>query len=340
VRQKTLFLLVAFLLISIMIVSCTSIQSSNAITPKVEKYPNKPITLIVPYSAGGGLDLVARAIEKRSVKYFGQPINVINKPGGSGILGWNELVGATPDGYTLGMVSSDMLLPPLYNMTKYDYVTALNPLAQVISIPIVIAVRSDQPWKNIDDLVDYARKHPGKLKFGNAGVGSMPHIVGEMFAHNSGIKIEQVPFRGASESTAALLGGHIQVAVASQTIFNEYIKDGMIRILATTGAQRLNDPTWKEIPTFKEQGFNILFSNQFGIAAPKEIPIEVKNKLVEELKAMVADPGFQKDLVNMGLQVRYLPPDKTQNSWLSDSQELDQIVQETGIIDLINSQKQ
>jgi tripartite-type tricarboxylate transporter receptor subunit TctC len=333
-------LLVAFLLISIMIGGCTSMQSETVIKPKVEKYPDKPITLIVPYSAGGGTDLVARTLEKQSIKYLGQPITVVNKPGGSGTLGWNELAGAAPDGYTLGMISSDMLLPSLYDTTKYDYVTALDPLAQISSTPVVIAVRSDQPWQNISDLISYAKENPGKVKFGNAGVGSLPHIVGEMFAHYSGIKIEQVPFRGASESTAALLGGHIQVAVASQTTFNEYLKDGSIRILATTAKQRLSDPLWKQIPTFKEQGLNILFSNQFGIAAPKEMPVEVKNKLVEELKAMIADPEFQKDLVNMGLQVKYLSPDKTQKNWLSDSQELNQAVQETGIADLIKSQKQ
>jgi tripartite-type tricarboxylate transporter receptor subunit TctC len=133
--------------------------------------------------------------------------------------------------------------------TKYDYVTALDPLAQISSTPVVMAVCSDQSWRNISDLVDYAKENPGKVKFGNAGVGSLPHIVGEIFARNSGIKIEQVPFRGASESTAALLGGHIQVAVASQTTFNEYLKDGSIRILATTANQRLSDSLWKQIPT-------------------------------------------------------------------------------------------
>jgi tripartite-type tricarboxylate transporter receptor subunit TctC len=340
-EKKISFLLSTCLFaISIIIGGCTDTQIKTATTNTInEQYPNKPITLIVPFSAGGGLDLVARAMEKQSIKYLGQPLIVVNSPGGAGIIAWNELVGAVPDGYTLGMISSDMLLQPLYGATKYAYTSALDPLAQITATPMVMAVHSDQPWQSVADLVNYAKEHPGQVKVGHAGVGSFPHVVSEMFAHTAGIKIGQVPFRGASESTAALLGGHVQVAIASQTIFTENIKDGTIRILATTGTQRLSDPVWAQVPTFKEQGYNIIFSNRFGISAPKELPLGIKTKLAEGLKAMISDPEFQRDIEKLGLQVKYLNPDTTQIKWLSDSQELANIIQETGILDFIKAQK-
>ncbi|WP_036682200.1 Bug family tripartite tricarboxylate transporter substrate binding protein [Pelosinus fermentans] len=303
------------------------------------KYPEKPITLIVPFSAGGGMDLLARAMEKTASTNLGQPLIIINKPGGGGTIGWNELAGAAPDGYTIGISGVDLILQSLYGSTKYNYPTALEPIVQITSSPYVMVVQANQPWKNVDDLIGYARQHPGQIKIGNSGVGSVAHVLSEMLAHTAGITLESVPFRGGSEALTALLGGHIQATFTSPATIRDHIKNGTLRVVAVPNEQRLTDPIFANAPTFKEQGLDIVFSNWMGVAIPKEMPIEVKTKLADGLKAIILDPEFKIKLENIGLQVDYLPPQEVQKKWLDDSQKISKIVKETGILDRFKEQR-
>ncbi len=337
-QKKVLILLIVYLLlISIMIGGCTMMETK--LVTKTTKYPERPITIIVPFSAGGGLDLIARAMEKTSYQHLGQPLIVVNKPGGGGTIAWNELSGAAPDGYTLGITGVEFILQSLYGVTKYNYPTALDPLAQISSNPMVLVVKANQPWQNIDDLVEYAKQHPGDLKFGNVGVGSLVHVFNNMFANITGITIEPVPFQGASEMLPALLGGHIQAITTNPATIKEHLKAGTIRALAVTGKQRMIDPVFADIPTFKEQGIDLVFSYWIGVAAPKEMPTEVKAKLADGLKAIIVDPEFQKNLENIGLQVDYLNPEESQKKWLDDNENLSKIIKETGILEQIKEQK-
>lgn len=336
--KKGLFLLVASLImISLFIGGCNGTQSKAVST--TNKYPEKPITMIVPFSAGSGLDLIARALEKHAPKYLKQSLVVVNKTGGAGTIGWNELAGAAPDGYTIGMVGMEVLVQPLYGLTKYNYLTSLEPLAQTSISPQVLAIQAEQPWQNVDDLVNHAKLHPEQLKFGHGGIGSFPHILGEMIAKEANITIKQVPFRGGGEAIVALLGGHVQFIITNPAVVKEHIKSGTIRVLAVTSEDRLADPVFANVPTFKELGLNVVCNYWHGVAAPKEMPVEVRNKLAEGLKAIVNDPNFQMDMKNMGVEVEYLEPKETKTKWLSDSQTLSRTVQETGILDLIKSQK-
>jgi tripartite-type tricarboxylate transporter receptor subunit TctC len=303
------------------------------------KYPDKPITLIVPYGVGGGMDLVARLLEKSAPTYLGHPLVIVNKPGASGALGWNELVGSNPDGYTIGMTSTEVILHPLYGVTKYNYPTALDPLAQISESPQVMAVQADQPWQNVNDLIIYARQHPGQLKFGHAGIGGIAHIAGESFARNANIELQQVPFQSGAEETANLLGGHVQIIFINPAAIKEHVKSGALKVLAVPGEHRLIDPVFTNVPTFKEQNVNIIGSGWYDIAAPKELPIEVKNTLANGLKAIINDPEFKKNLANLGLEVNYLGPKESQEKWLDDSEQLTKTIQETGILDKIKDQK-
>ncbi|EIW15632.1 MULTISPECIES: tripartite tricarboxylate transporter substrate binding protein [Pelosinus] len=303
------------------------------------QYPDRPITIIVPFSVGGGIDLTARSLEKFAPQYLKQPLVVVNKPGGAGAIGWNELSVANPDGYTLGITSLDILLLPSYGSTKYNYPTALDPLAQIASLPMVLAVQANQPWKTMDEIIEYAKKNPGQLKFGHVGVGSFTHLLGEMFGQEASIAIEQVPFTGAGEVTAALLGGHIQLTFINPMVVKGHAKDGMVRVLAVTSEQRMSDPVFAEVPTFKEQGLDIVISNWYGVAAPKEMPDEVKDKLAEGFKAIISDPQFIKNMTNIGMQVDYLGPKESQLKWLSDNEKLAKILKQTDVLDKIKAQK-
>lgn len=336
-RKSLILWTVHLFLISILMGGCAAVQ--NKPTTTAGKYPDKPITVIVPFSVGGGIDLVARSLEKLAPKYLGQPLVIVNKPGGAGAIGWNELVGASPDGYTIGLTATDVLLLPQYGSTKYHYLSALAPIVQVAAVPMVLAIKADKPWQTVGDLVEYAKKNPGQLKFGHGGVGSFAHLLGEMFGQAVSITIEQVPFSGGGESTTALLGGHVQLIFVNPMTIKEHVKNGTLRVLAVTGEKRLADPVLAQVPTFREQGFDITLTNWYGIAIPKETPLEVKNKLAEGLKAMITDPEFAQNMMNAGLPIEYLGPKESEDKWLADSQKLTKTLEETGILELIKAQK-
>ena len=336
-QKRSMIVLAACILTTLMIGGCTTMETKPIATAK--KFPDKPITLIIPFGVGAGMDLVARLFEKEAPAVLGQPLIIINRPGAAGTIAWNELAGANPDGYTLGMTSVEVILQPLYGSTKYHYPTALDPLVQISNVSMVMAVQSGQPWQNINDIVNYAKQHPGQLKFAHAGIGGIGHITGETFAKTADIQLEQVPFQSGAEAMASLLGGHVQIVFLNPASIKEYINSGGVRALAVSGEQRLSDHSFELVPTFKEQGLDIVYSGWHGISAPKDLPLETKFKLAEGFKQMINDPEFKKNIANLGLEVNYLSPKESQMKWLDDSEKLTKTVQETGILDKIKEQK-
>lgn len=314
-----------------------SMQTKNVITN--DKYPEKPITIIVPFSAGGSSDMIARAMEKHSSKYLGQQMIITNMTGGSGSIAWNEIAGAKADGYTIGITGPGVMLQPIYGPTRYHYPTALEPLAQIVSVPFVLVVQAESPWKNINELVDYAKRHPGEIKYSHAGLGSSSNVVGEEFAQKAGIQISQVPFRGDSEGLAALLGGHVQLLVTTYPSVIEHVKSKTVRVLGVVAKQRLTEPIFSNVPTLQEQGLDVAFTMWQGIAAPKGLPDDVKVKLVQGLKNIINDPEFIKNMQGLGMKVEYLGPKDFNEQWLEDSVRLPKIVKETGIAERIAAQK-
>jgi len=306
-----------------------------------EKYPAKPITVIVPSAAGGSVDIIARALEKSAQKHLGQPLVVVNMPGGGATIGMNELAGAKPDGYTIGIVATSAILQPLIGQTRYHYPSALEPLVNVVSSPVVVATLAERPWKNLSELVSYAKQHPGEIKFGHSGLGTSVHVMEETFAREAGITIKQVPFRsGESESLVALLGGHVQlIGVYNPAILKEHVKSGTIRILGVAEENRLTIPGFENVPTFKEQGINVAFSFWSGIAVPKGMPLAEKARLAAGLREMVNDPDFKENMEKLGMSVQYMGPEDFSDRWIADNTKLTKIVKETGIAELIASQK-
>ncbi|WP_371371949.1 Bug family tripartite tricarboxylate transporter substrate binding protein [Sporomusa aerivorans] len=333
--KKLIYLVIMCFLATIPMAGCYQQERERAVSMK---YPVKPITVIVPYTAGGSTDIMVRAMEKGAMKYMDQPLIITNIPGGGGNIGWNELAGANPDGYTLGAVGTGTILQTLYGQTRYHYVTALEPIVQVADFPIVVAVRADQPWQNIGELIKFAKAHPGEVKFGHSGVGLAVHITGEMLAKEAGIGIVPVPFRGDSEGIAALLGGHIQLLFGTAGI-KEQITGGNVRVLAVASEKRSTIPELKDVPTLKEQGINVAFSIWQGIGAPKTMPSEVKVRLAEVFKNIVNDPDFKNHVEKMGMSVEYMGPQEISEKWITESGRLDTFLKESGIVDQIATQK-
>lgn len=330
-------LMIIFFSVAIMTGGCTMGAKESVVS---EKYPAKPITMIVPFAAGGSTDMLARVLEGFAQKYLGQPLIVVNIPGGACTIGMNELAGASPDGYTIGMVGPSLMLQPLYGQTRYHYPTALEPLVNVISFPTVLATNSEKPWKDLRELISYAKQHPGEIKFGHSGIGTGTHVAGEMFAQEAGIQIAQVPFRGESEAMAALLGGHVQlICVSNPAVLTDHMKNGTVRILGVAEENRSTIPGFENVPTFKEQGVNISFNFWNGVAAPKGLPASEKARLAEGFKKMIEDPAFKKNMEELGMSIQYMGPDEFSARWIEDNAKLTKTIKETGIAELIAAQK-
>ncbi len=315
---------------------CSTQEKPAAAT---EKYPNKPITLIVPFAAGGSVDLMSRTIEKFAPKYLGQPLVVTNMPGGASTIGLNELVKSPKDGYTVGIVGFSSLLQPLYGTANYHYPTALEPLVQVMDIPAIAVVRANSQWNNIEELIKYAKQHPGEIKYGHPGLGTGNHVAGEMLTSNAHINLSQVPFKGEADALAALLGEHIQLVFTTPPSIKEHVKSGKVKVLGVATTERLTDPVFNSIPTFKEQGIDVVLSFWYGFGVPKGLPQDVKERLVSGLERMVNDPEFQNNMKNAGTSVEFLAYKEFTTKWIEDNKRVEKIVKETGIAEKIAAQK-
>jgi tripartite-type tricarboxylate transporter receptor subunit TctC len=240
------------------------------------------------------------------------------------------------DGYTIGLVTTSSALKPVYGDTKFNYPVEMEPIARVSTIPQVLTVQADSPWKTIDDFIKYAKENPGKIKFGHSGLGNNTHIVGEMFAKEAGIKIEQVPFDGGSQVITALLGGHIQITFTTPADLQDHVKAGKLRILAVASEARSDDEILKDVPTFNEKGINVEASSWNGAAAPKGLPEDVKKALAEAFKKII---NVKEQADKIGLTLGYLGPEDFGKKWVTEYERFKQVVTETGILGVIQSQK-
>lgn len=302
-----------------------------------KEYPSHQIKLIVPFAPGGGTDLHARALQKMVAKYMGQSLLVLNKPGGGANIGLTQVASSDPDGYTWGFSIPEIIFHSVYGTSKYHYLTALDPVAQISSLPLLLVVNADSAWYSVDDVVRYAKEQNKVIKFASNGIGSVSHVFGEVFVRSIGAEGVQVPFRGGSEKVTMLLGNHVDMIYASPTAVKEYVKAGRLRVLASTGSKRLAEPLFADVPTFKELGMDIEFNNWYGICTPKPLPLDVKAKIASDLKKMILDPEFKAAVETLGTQLDYLGPEECQEKWIEDTKRLKKMVTETGILEQVRA---
>ena len=332
-NKKLLVVTVLMLILSMALTACGGNSASQGEQDKDEiKYPEKAITMIVPNSPGGSTDLLARTVAKVAEKHLGQPVIVQNKPGGSTTIGANAVMNANPDGYTIGSANTGMMTSVVFKKSDVDYAQELEPIALVAVSPQVLAVNSDSEWKTVGEFVEYAKANPGKIKIGHTSVGGSTHMATALFTETAGIEIEGVTFDGGSNAVAALLGGHIQAAMLSPVDFKQFVESEQVRPLAETGEERLDDPLYKDVPTFKEAGYDfseILFQ---GIAAPKGMPEEVKAKLVEVFEQVAKEDEFKQAVSDLGLTPKYATPEEFKKMWLETQEKYERVFTELGVI--------
>jgi len=268
------------------------------------EYPTRPIELIFPYASGGSADLRVRALAPKMGEILGQPVVVINKPGASGTLAATLVAKAKPDGYTIGYITATNLFAPL-QLEKIGY----NPLTDFTYIagsgvqPFAFLVRSDAPWKTIGEFIDYAKKNPGMIKYGSAGMNSASHLYGEMFGKVKNLKLVHVPFKGDQESSTALLGGHI--SMASLAAFAHYVRAGKLSVLVVFMENRM--AAFPQIPTMTEIGFpyDTRAGDVMGHMGPKGLPPEILKKLENAVKQAVKTPEYAQLMEQLGSEIRF-----------------------------------
>jgi tripartite-type tricarboxylate transporter receptor subunit TctC len=266
-------------------------------------YPERPVTFICPWSAGGTADVTMRALCIAAARELGQPVVVDNKVGASGMIGLKALALARPDGYTIGQIPISVTRFSQLGTVQLDPMKDLTYIARVSGQTFGIAVRADARWKTLKDLVADAKANPEKISYGTAGLGGATYVGMEEFAIAAGVKFNAIPFKGGAEALQGLMGGHVD-ALADSSSWAPQVKAGKLRLLATWGEQRTSE--FKDVPTLKESGYNVVVDAPNGIGAPKGLPADVLARLRAAFKVAAASPEFAAACAKIDAPLMYL----------------------------------
>ena len=268
-----------------------------------QEYPTKPITLIVPWPAGGSTDLTMRAMAESASKVLGQPIVVDNKAGGSGTVGPATMaVSAKPDGYTIAQMPITVFRLPLMQEVSWDPSKDFTYIVHLTGYTFGVTTSAEGPFKTWQDVVEFAKANPGKVTYATPGAGTSLHIGMEQIASMAGIKLTQVPFKGGAETNAAVLGQHTMLQ-ADSTGWRPLVDAGKLRLLMVwTGAR---SPNYKDVPTLKELGYPMVYDSPFGIAGPKGMDPKIVAKLHDAFKKALDDPAVVATLAKFDMVPNY-----------------------------------
>ena len=259
-------------------------------------YPTKPIHLIVPFNPGGASDAVGRLIGKALEEELKQPVVVENRAGGATSIATSAVARAQPDGYTLLMGTNLMLSNPfLYKSVSYK-VEQLAPIAMLFELPLIVNVSTKLPVKSVEELVAYAKEHPGKLNYGTTGPGTTPHMFMEQFRKMAGIDIQHIPFNGSAAILQEMIAGRIHLAFDGLPPGLAQHKAGNVRTIGALTEERLTQ--LPEVPTLKELGYPIVSSTWYGILVPAGTPPEIVDKLNTSIRKVQATDEYQQQLAN------------------------------------------
>ncbi len=277
--------------------------AGNALAQPQSAYPNKPITLIVPWPAGGSTDRHLRTLAEIAGKNLGQLIIVQNQPGGGGTIGpGNMALNAKPDGYTISQFPLGMLRIPHMQKTQWNPLNDFSFIIGITGYTFGFVVRADSPYKTFNDYVEAARKQPGIIDYGSTGLGSSPHLLVEELGINSKVQFNHVPFKGNADLMQALLGGHIKAA-SDASGWDKFVDNGQMRLLVTFGEKRTK--RWPNVPTAKELGDNIVASSPYGLVGPKGMDPAIVKTLHDAFKKAMDDPKHMELLDQLNQDIWY-----------------------------------
>jgi tripartite-type tricarboxylate transporter receptor subunit TctC len=306
----------------------------QAATPApAQDYPNRPVTLVVPYAAGGGLDVLGRMLAQKLTERLGKPFVVDNRPGAGTVIGASSVVKAAPDGYTimLGTSSAYAINVTLHKNLPYDPARDFAPIALVSNAPFLLLVNPAQPIQSVADLIALAKAKPGQLSYGSAGPGSPQHLSMELFKSMTGIDVVHIPYRGDNPAVTDLVAGHIAMQFAEPTPVLPLLRAGKLRALAVSSTRRM--PTAPEIAPLSEAGVpGFDFVSWQMIVAPSGTPRDIVDRLHAEIKAVLDLPDIKAEYARTGrITVGYPPVDELQIFMRSEIVRLGRVVEQAGI---------
>jgi len=293
-------------------------------TARAQEFPTKPIELVLPYGPGGSHDLTARALVSVAQPYLGQPLVVALKPGGGGAIGSQYVLKAKPDGYTLlfgGTGPNSIFALVQKAPIGPDRFTAV---ARINYSPAVFAVRADAPWKSFREVIQYTRQNPGKLNFANTGTWGAADFPMRMVARATGIEYNNIPYDGGGPALLAVLGGHAEASFQFSAQLLPHIGAGKMRALAVSDAKRI--PQLPDVPTLREEGVDVVFTQWRGVAAPKGTPAAVVERLEAALRQMTQDRSFQALIQQLGDEVHFLGAREFEAAWRQEYETFAKVV--------------
>ncbi|TPQ40212.1 tripartite tricarboxylate transporter substrate binding protein [Cupriavidus pinatubonensis] len=266
-------------------------------------FPARPVTLVVPFAAGGATDTLVRTLADGASKHLGQPVVVENRPGAAGVLGANYVARAKPDGYTLTIMPEPVFRLPHLQKTQFDPMQDFTYVIHLTGYSLGVATRADAPWKSWQDMVEEARRNPGKISYGTTGTNSTMHVTMEEISQRLGIRLNHVPYKGESEIIAAMMGGHIDLGVTAGGI-GPYVDSGKARwlVLWTAGHSR----RWPSVPTLRDVGLDMVSTSPFGIAGPRGMDAQAVQVLHEAFRKALYEPAMQLMLDKLDQEMAYL----------------------------------
>jgi tripartite-type tricarboxylate transporter receptor subunit TctC len=292
-----------------------------------QSYPDRPIHIVIPYQPGGGTDIVVRILAPEAGKALNQTIIVDNRPGASTMLGTNTVSRATPDGYTLLASDSAFLINPGLFKSKlpYDTLKDFRGVTMMATSPALLVVNPKLPAKTLPELIALAKSKPGKLNYGSGGVGTAPHLAGELMKLAAGIDVTHVPYKGTAPALEAVLADEVDMAFLGISSAAAYIETGQLRAIALTGNKRQS--SLPDVPTFAESNLDVDGSSYWGIYAPAGVPDAIVDQLNQAFARALHDPANEKRLAELGYApIANLPKD-------ADKQWHDYVQQWTTVVD-------
>lgn len=266
-----------------------------------ESWPSRPVRLIVPYSAGGNADATARALSTPLTEKMGQQVLIDNRPGGGGSIGAAVVAKAPADGYTLLLDATSFTVNPLL-MPKLPYggLADFAPIALLTRAPLLLVVPANSPFKNVADLIQYARTHRGKLSYASAGNGGAQHLAGELFKQTTQSSITHIPYRGGAPALTDLIAGQVDAMFSATSASGPFVRAGKLRALGVTSAQRLEG--YPQVPTLAEHGVaDVEVAEWNGLFAPAATPSHIVARLEADVRALVSSPALSRRWSEMGV---------------------------------------
>jgi tripartite-type tricarboxylate transporter receptor subunit TctC len=311
------------------------VSAMAGVTPAQEPYPTRPITIVVAFPPGGLADLTARPLASALERILKQPIVVSNKAGAAGTIGNQVVATSKPDGYTLLMALVSISTLPevdkLFGRPQTYTIDQFVGIARINAEPSIITVRGDSPWKTLQDVVEDAKKRPGKITFTSSGLYGASHVPFAMFLHAAGLTMRHLPTTGGGPMMNALLGGHADIVASVPTLVAAHLPAGKVRLLAHTGPGRL--PAFLDVPSLKELGYDVEYAAWAGLVAPKGVPPPVLKILGDAVRRAVREPEVVNASQKLNTPLAYQDADEFNRWWKKDAETLAAVIKTIGKVE-------